>query len=106
MRFLIGNLKKKEYNALYYLNGWIEHHGTVSAGHYTAKVANRDFQEWLEYDDQKVSLVKNLFDDSFFKGGSKLPYILCFEQVSQSVPIKESKSKKFKKFFTDFLSKH
>lgn len=41
--------------AIYDLTGVVHHFGGLNSGHYTASVLNPINDEWLYYDDQKVS---------------------------------------------------
>jgi hypothetical protein len=43
--------------AIYDLFGIVNHYGSLNGGHYIANIKNQKSQEWLKYDDNKVSTI-------------------------------------------------
>ena len=79
----------KEGSMLYDLYGVVNHSGTLSFGHYTAKCFNEPENKWYTYNDSMVSQIKTLFSDLKDDIVTPSAYVLFYKQRGFSAKIKD-----------------
>jgi len=78
--YLNENVKEKPFN--YNLFGVINHSGSLSSGHYTARCCDELLTTWYNYDDFNVKELKEETINAYKLKGSEYPYVLFYKRTN------------------------